>query len=88
MVYEISYDLNRPGKDYPDLYDAIKKLGSWCHPVDSTWFVKSSLEAKDIRDRLAGVMDKSDALIVVTATAPGAWTGLSTEATSWLKANL
>lgn len=88
MVYEISYDLNRPGQDYKDLYAAIKNLGSWCHPVDSTWFVDSSLSADAIRDRLKAVMDKSDALVVVKASVPGAWFGLSTEISTWLKNHL
>lgn len=88
MTYEISYDLNRPGQDYADLYAEIKKLGNWCHPVDSTWFVVTSLSADAIRDRLKAVMDKSDKLIVVKASAPGAWFGLSTEISTWLKNNL
>lgn len=85
MLYEISYDLNRPGQDYDDLYSEIKKLGEWCHPVDSTWFVYTSVSAEGIRDRLKAVMDKSDALIVVKVSSPGAWSGLSTEIGTWLK---
>jgi hypothetical protein len=88
MVYSISYDLNKPGQDYSALYSAIKDLGSWCHPLDSTWFVVTELTATDVRDSLVGVMDKSDALIVTRATQPGAWKGLSDEITRWLKANL
>ena len=88
MVYSISYDLNKPGQDYSALYSAIKELGSWCHPLDSTWFVVTELGAADIRDRLAKVMDKSDGLIVVRALAPGAWNNLSDEVVRWLKDNL
>ena len=88
MTYEISYDLNKPGQDYPDLFDEIKKLGSWCHPVDSTWFVVSSLGVSEIRDRLLRVMDSSDSLVVVKASEPGAWHGLSESVSNWLKDNL
>jgi len=88
MVYSISYDLNKPGQDYSTLYSAIKKLGSWCHPLDSTWFVVTELVAADVRDYLAKVMDKSDGLIVARATAPGAWRGLSDEISRWLEDNL
>ena len=27
-VYLISYDLHKPGQDYSELYEAIKKLGN------------------------------------------------------------
>jgi len=88
MLFSISYDLNKPGQDYPELYKEIKKLGNWCHPVDSTWFVKTSLSASKVRDKLNAVMDSSDSLIVVKASAPGAWHGLNSEASQWLKDNL
>lgn len=88
MTYVISYDLNKPGQDYPDLYDEIKKLGSWCHPVDSTWYVVSNLSAAAILDRLIKVTDNGDAVIVTAASAPGAWNGLSKEVSDWLKNNL
>lgn len=87
-MYEISYDLNRPGKDYPDLYAAIKNLGSWCHPVDSTWFIVTDLSANTIANKLKLVMDKSDALIVVQVSGQAAWFGLSDEVNAWLKKHL
>ena len=88
MIYCISYDLNSPGQDYPSLYDTIKTFGDWIHPVDSTWFVNSSLSAKEIRDSLRTVTDDTDAVIITTASAPGAWFGLSDGATIWLKERL
>ena len=88
MVYTISYDLNRPGQNYSSLYEAIKNLGDWCHPLDSTWFVVTNLEATTIRNRLKEVMDESDGLIVATASAPAAWFGLSEEVISWLRNKL
>lgn len=88
MVYSISYDLNRPGQDYDDLYKAIKELGNWCHPLDSTWIVVSNLTAQQIRDRLQSVSDNTDGLLVVKASAPAAWGGLSQEVSDWLNNNL
>lgn len=88
MTYVISYDLNIPGQDYSDLYEEIKKLGSWCHPVDSTWYVVTDLTADSIRDSLVKVIDNSDAIIVTRASAPGAWNGLKNEVSDWLKINL
>jgi len=88
MVYEISYDLNKPGQDYPELYETIKGLGNWCHPVDSTWFVVSELTAEEVRDAIKSVVDSSDSVIVVRATTPGAWFGLSDNVSKWLRDNL
>lgn len=88
MVYVISYDLNRPGQDYPDLFKAIKALGDWCHPVDSTWFVDTSADAVAIRDRLVRVMDGNDQMVVTRATVPGAWKGLSQDVSQWLMNHL
>jgi hypothetical protein len=88
MTNVISYDLNKPGQDYQDLYAEIKRLGSWCHPLDSTWFVVSSLTAETIRNRLISVMDQSDSLIVARASAPAAWNGLSQKLSDWLRNNL
>lgn len=89
MTYTISYDLNKPGKDYQDLYKKIKSLGStWCHPLDSTWYLVSEYSAAQIRDALLSVMDNSDELLVTTASAPGSWHGLSNEVSQWLRNNL
>lgn len=88
MVYHISYDLKKPGKDYTDLYSEIKKLGSWCHPVDSTWYVDTTANATSIRDALLSVMDSTDALVVTAAGTPGAWSGLESEVSEWLKNHL
>ncbi|HCC25076.1 MAG TPA: hypothetical protein DEP85_06175 [Holosporales bacterium] len=89
MVYHVSYDLRKPGRDYAKLYETIKKAGStWCHPLDSTWYIVSSLDASTLRDTLKAVMDPSDALIVTKASAPGAWFGLSDKLNEWFKTNL
>ena len=36
MVYSITYDLNKNGQNYDDLYKTIKSLGEYCHYLDST----------------------------------------------------
>lgn len=88
MTYVISYDLNTPGQNYNDLYKEIKAISnSWCHPVDSTWYITSDLSAEAIRNRLYAV-DGTDAVIVSKASAPAAWEGLSTEVSNWLQGNL
>ena len=89
MLFHISYDLNKPGQNYPELYDKIKKLASeWCHPVDSTWFIETTYSATEVRDAIVAVIDSSDSIIVTKASAPGAWKGLGKEASQWLQDHL
>lgn len=85
MLYSINYDLKNPGKNYEDLYKALKKFGTRCHPCESLWFIVTDMTASDLRDTLVAYMDKNDVLIVAQAKAPGAWKGLSQETTDWLK---
>ena len=33
MIVLITYDLKQPGRNYTDLYEAIKSLGDWQHPL-------------------------------------------------------
>ncbi len=66
MIYLITYDLNKPGQEYPRLYDTIKELSSsWWHYLDSTWLIDTSLGATAIRDRVRAVVDQNDSFLVV-----------------------
>lgn len=80
----VGYDLNKT-KDYPALYEAIKGLGSaWWHHLDSTWLIKSSKTAAQVRDELKGHIDADDLVIDVTGDAR-AWTGFNPNGSKWLK---
>lgn len=69
MAYLITYDLNRPGQNYDDLYQAIKALGSvWWHYLDSTWLVNTKLSANQITQKLTKHIDKNDHLLVIKTT--------------------
>lgn len=65
MVYLITYDLRVPGRDYISLYNTIKEYGDWQHPVESTWFISSNLQADDIYNHLFQFIDKNDRLLVI-----------------------
>ena len=80
----ITYDLRSPGRNYESLYTAIKALGSWCHPLESTWVVSTGLSAEAVRDRLRGAIDRNDGLLVTRLTNEAAWYGLSKELDDWL----
>jgi hypothetical protein len=88
--YLIGYDLNKPGQDYTDLINAIKKLasGSW-HCLDSTWIIKSDSAAVAIRDTLKPHLDSSDELLVMNVTGvERAWVGFDKECSDWLSNNV
>jgi len=65
MVYLITYDLNKEGKNYDGVYAAIKKLGKWWHYLDSNWLVETSSSASEIGSILNKEIDKDDSLLVV-----------------------
>ncbi|MEM7177469.1 MAG: hypothetical protein AAF503_07175 [Pseudomonadota bacterium] len=63
-IYSVSYDLNKPGTKYTELYERIKSFGSWAHALDSTWFVSSSKSAAEVQSYLKPAIDKNDHLFV------------------------
>jgi hypothetical protein len=86
--YLIGYDLRKPGQDYKDLIEAIKKLGTWWHCLDSTWIIKSNLSAEQIRDKLTPHIDANDKLLVVKLFREAAWIGFDKNCSDWLQNNL
>jgi hypothetical protein len=87
--YIVGYDLNRPGQNYPELFEAIKKLGTnWWHCLDSTWIVVTTKNATQIRDQLSPHIDRTDELLVAGLSNEAAWVGFDAECSNWLKSNL
>ncbi|UHQ98100.1 hypothetical protein HYG81_21160 (plasmid) [Natrinema zhouii] len=81
--YVIGYDLQDPGQNYDDLTDAIEDYGTWWGHLDSTYIVKTSVSASDIRDNLHEYLDPNDKLLV--AKLSGAWAGSNLgDAADWL----
>ena len=68
MIYSISYDLRQPGRNYDDLYDAIKSAPGWAHAMDSLWFISTNESVDVWSDRLRQVIDQNDWLFVVDIT--------------------
>ncbi|MFD4543987.1 hypothetical protein [Streptomyces bauhiniae] len=85
----IGYDLNKPGQNYTTLINEIKALGSWCHPLESTWVVSTTKSASQVRDTLKGFVDTNDELLVMDVTGTG-WASynLDTRVAEWLQVNL
>lgn len=67
MVYFITYDLNKAGKDYDGVYQAIKDAATyWCHYWDSSWLIKSDLQSADaVFNKIKPHLDKDDRCLVV-----------------------
>jgi hypothetical protein len=83
MVYLITYDLNKTGKNYNGLYEEIKKIGKWWHYLDSNWLVDTNSSTNQISDALKTQIDADDNLLVIRVTKDYAgW--LPKDAWEWL----
>lgn len=68
MVYFITYDLNKAGKNYDGVYQAIKdaSTGAWCHYWDSSWLIKSNYtSADDVFKLIKPYLDSDDRCLVI-----------------------
>lgn len=74
-VYLISYDLDKPGQDYPRIIQELERLRA-VKILYSEWIFRSDSSAEQIRDHLKGFVDSNDMLLVVTLTGEAAWTSL------------
>ena len=73
--YLISYDLDKPGQDYPRLIRELERLGA-IRILYSEWIFQSTSSAVQIRDWLTSFIDSNDMLLVVALTGEAAWTRL------------
>ncbi|MBH0331066.1 SinR [Brevibacillus brevis] len=68
-VYLISYDLNKSGKDYKGVYEAIKASSvggnTWWHYLDSTWIIKSNLSVQQVYEKIRLHTDSDDFFLVI-----------------------
>ena len=85
MVYCISYDLRKPGREYDSLYEAIKSYGTWWHQTGSVWLIVTHQDAVQIRDDLKALMDFNDKLFVVALQREWAGAGFNQKEYDWLK---
>lgn len=85
--YIVAYDLLQPGKDYKELYNALKSFRYWGRLTESTWAVVSEQGYIEIRDYLQKHIDNNDRLIVIQSGRSAAWTKLMAS-DEWAKQNL
>ncbi|RHH25996.1 hypothetical protein DW219_00115 [Desulfovibrio sp. AM18-2] len=87
-TYIITYDLNRPGQNYDSLIEAIKSYRLWAKIQKSTWAIKTTSSAIEVRDALCRHIDSNDSLFVGEIGRDAAWFGLLKEVSDWLKREL
>ena len=84
MIILITYDLNKPGKNYMPLFKAIKDIsGTWWHSLTSVWLIKTDQSPAQIKNLLLNCIDSNDELFVVRVTSNYAGY-LGQEARQWL----
>lgn len=87
-IYAINYDLTKPGQNYPQLSDAIKKYGTHWHCMGSFWTISTSETATQVHANLRRHIDASDKLMVSQMGRDAAWSGLPDAGTPWLQERL
>jgi hypothetical protein len=63
-VYLVTYDLNKPGKDYKGILENIKKF-SWARLSESSYAIDSFLSASDLYGQFKPHLDSGDNLYIV-----------------------
>lgn len=89
MVYLITYDLNRPGKNYASLYSALERLEYIKDTnLDSVWFISSTSSAAAIYEYLRVHLDKNDRLFVTKLNSGEYFGWMHPNVWSWVLARL
>ena len=88
-IHWVNYDLNKAGQNYEGLIAYLKSHQDWAKPLKSSFFVKTTLSAGELRDAINRHIDANDDVVVVSVGGQGwATHGLSDELNTWLKNNL
>lgn len=61
----VTYDLQKPGKDYKPVHDYLKNNYTWCKGLESVWLLDTTATPAKVRDDLQGLVDGNDKLFVV-----------------------
>lgn len=88
-VHWVNYDLKKTGQNYTKLIEYLKSHQGWVKPLASSFFVKTTLTAGQLRDGIKKHVDGNDRIMVVNVTGQG-WgsSQVSPDVTAWLKKNL
>jgi CRISPR-associated endonuclease Cas2 len=64
QLFFVTYDLDKPGQDYTDLWNELDSLGAQ-RVQESVWVVRYSGKTVELRDLLKNYIDSNDRLLVV-----------------------
>ena len=67
MLYLISYDINEQQFDYLGLKETIKTFGDYQHPMETLWFVRTSVprDVNEMTERLRNYLHSAHDTIFV-----------------------
>ncbi len=82
-VLLVSYDLNRPGQNYPDLIKTIERY-THCKALKSMYFIDTAEDVTVVRDKLMKLIDGGDQLYVMRLRKHWAATRKD-QCTNWLQ---
>ncbi|MFS8981331.1 hypothetical protein [Cupriavidus necator] len=87
-TFIVGCNLRKSGRNYADLYEALKGYPMWWHHLDSLWIVVTNKTAIQVRDHLRQYIDVNDRLLVMRCEREAAWTGFEENGSDWLMENL
>ena len=67
MVYIVSYDLKKPGRDYVGLIEQLQNSLRWWHYLESTWLIATSESPSELYNRLSAHLDSGDNILIIEA---------------------
>ncbi|BCK62648.1 hypothetical protein KAM338_42920 [Aeromonas caviae] len=85
-VLLVTYDLNKPGKDYNDLLKTIKSY-AWARLSESSYAIKTDQSPQQVFDKLKPFLDQNDNLYVINLKKPYAGFGPK-DVNEWLDNSL
>lgn len=68
-IFQVSYDLNKPGQNYPKIEKAIEASHQSLHILKSTWLVWTNETVNQLQARLLKAIDRNDYLFISRVTA-------------------
>lgn len=85
MIYLITYNLNKPGKDYTSLYNALRKYNYIRDTaLESIWFVNTSWNSAQIYEHLRLHFDINDRLFITQITKGTNYGYMNKEVWDWI----
>jgi hypothetical protein len=84
---QISYDLSRPGDEYPELLAYLQRHKA-TKPLAGTWFVKTHRTAVEVRYDILALAHEEDEIIVLDVTGVAWATTFEDVTTDWMQAEM